>query len=348
MNRVKLSEVADHSGVSLTTASLVLNGKGNISDEVREKVMASAEKLGYIRNTHAASIASQKVVNLAILVNEDYERAFEWHLIRSIFISIETVLYDNKCFPILIPVSDKQSNAEILEKVILSGAGGVFTIHFGNRELYRQLEDRKIPVVILNNHAYENEFYTVCSEIFSGMYEATKRLIQLGHSQFAFIDYPRPDFPAVVIDRFMGFQKAIMEFGLDFPENRRFQVRLKDMDGIGETIDLLLNQNPRPTALVIHDDYLAAMVYVVLQKKGIDIPGDISMIAPGDSLDYNQPFIPQISTSRINSELMGKLGAEMMLRRLEGSSDSIELLKVQPSLVRRGTCREIVKGGNSE
>jgi LacI family transcriptional regulator len=320
---------------------MVLNGKGNISKEVRERVMKAAQELGYLKNTYAAGIATAGVKHLAVLINEDYQKEFEWHLVRSIFIPLEAVLYKEGLYPIIIPVSPAQDNSDIIKKVVLSGAGGVFTIHFGDRALHRQLEDRGLPVVILNNSAYEDEFCSVSSDSFYGMNSAVSMLIDSGHRRIVYIDYERPEYQALFTDRYLGCQKAVSEKGLDPGFFDRKTVDIFSIEDIDTKVAEIMGGKERPTALALHDDYLAAKVYVSLQKAGVRIPEDISLIAAGDTLDYNQPFIPRISTAKINTDLMGELGAELMLKRLFGKNFVNETIKVKPNVIDRGSTKEI-------
>lgn len=342
MGRVTLNQIAESCNVSAATVSMVINGKGNITREVRDRVMKTAEELGYLKNTFAAGIASSTVKHLAVLINEDYEKEFEWHLVRSIFIPLEAVMYENGIFPMIIPASSTVDNADIIKKVVLSGAGGVFTIHFGDRVLHRQLEDRGLPVVMLNNSAYEDEFNTVSSDSFYGMNSAVALLLEQGHNRIAYMDYERPAYPAVVMDRQLGFQKAVAERGFDVSEFRHVRVAdIHSMPDIEAEVNRLMNSSAKPTAIAMHDDYLAAKVFVALQKQGYRIPEDVSIIAAGDTMDYKQPFIPQISTARINTDLMGELGAELMLKRLTGKSVGNETIRVKPNVIDRGSSKEI-------
>lgn len=341
MGRVTLNQIAEDCGVSAATVSMVINGKGSITREVRERVLQAAEKLGYLKNTYAAGMASASARHLAVLINEDYEKEFEWHLVRSIFMPLEAVMYKEGIFPMIIPASIKSDNEEIIKKVVLSGAGGVFTIHFGDRALHRQLEDRGLPVVILNNSAFEDEFSSVSSDSFYGMNSAVSLLLDQGHRSIVYLDYDRPQYPSVVVDRRLGFQKAIAERGLDASAYSSVTVDLKSMETIIEVLKRLMSGNERPTAFAIHDDYLAAKVYVALTRMGYRVPDDVSLIAAGDTMDYNQPFIPQISTARINTDLMGELGAELMLKRMSGKSVENETIRVKPNVINRGSSKEI-------
>jgi DNA-binding LacI/PurR family transcriptional regulator len=71
------------------------------------------------------------------------------------------------------------------------------------------------------------------------------------------------------------------------------------------------------TALFAHDDYLAARVIVTLNNLNLKESGDVSIIALGDTLDNNQPFIPRIIPMSINTDLLGKIGGELMIKWLK-------------------------------
>jgi len=336
-----LKDVAKEAGISLATASLVLNGKGTISKEVKKRVYSAAKKLGYRKNIYASSVAGNSFSHIAVLVHEDYDKAFEWNFIRHMIIQIENVITKKGYYPVLIPVNLTLKTRETLKKIISSGTGAVFSIHYGNKELFTQLEDLGLPVVVVNNSNYQDTFYSVCVDDFQGAYEGTLHLIKLGHRNILYLEYDRPDIPSVVADRFIGFKKAIDEYSINFPEEYRIRVNLYDMDGLSSRLkDLFLNKK-RPTAVFSHDDYFAARIMVVLNSLRLKVPEDVSIIAPGDTLDYNQPYIPRITTMSINTDLLGKLAGELMINRFKNKPDDIHVLKVKQQLIKRGSCKKI-------
>ncbi|KKK71893.1 hypothetical protein LCGC14_2909380, partial [marine sediment metagenome] len=95
------------------------------------------------------------------------------------------------------------------------------------------------------------------------------------------------------------------------------------------------------TALICHDDYLADNVIAVLTKLNKKVPDDISIIAPGDIINYNEPHVPQITTMRINKELMGKTAGEVVISRLKNKQEGIQVLKVNQVLMDRGSVRNL-------
>ncbi len=343
-----MRDVASLSGVSVATASLVLNGKGSISQEVRRRVLESADSLGYLKNVHAAATASRKSSHVAILVDESYEKAFEWNLVRSILIPLEATITEQHYYPMLIPVTRTQSVQQITDKVVLSGAGALFSIHFGDRNLFTLLEDREIPVIILNHDRGAHQFYSVTDDFIYGTFQATCHLLSRGHRRIVYVDYERPDLPGVVYDRNAGFDKAVSECGASV---QHWRITVPDIDSnaaiedAAQSIDHL--GGSEPLAITAHDDYLAAKLYAVLRKRGISIPEQLSIVSPGDTMDYSLPFVPQITTYRTDFELMGTLAGQMLLRRLTEESRAVEALKVQHVLMERGSTRDIRLGAES-
>jgi len=83
-----------------------------------------------------------------------------------------------------------------------------------------------------------------------------------------------------------------------------------------------------------------------LKEMGLEVPRDVSLVAPGDVLDYSLPFTPQITTMRINTSLLGRIAADLMLDRLHADHEELHVLKVKEQLVRRESCAH-AGGGES-
>ena len=341
MATVRLKDVADAAGVSISTASLVLNGKGQISQDVRERVLEAAKDLEYSKGLVAPASSGRYTSHVAILVSEDPERAFMWNFFRRIIIQLEAVMTEAGYCAVIIPVSLSQEPQEVLEKILVSKTRALFSIDYTNQELFQKLEEQNIPVVVVNNSAFQNQFSSVCVDDFHGAYEGTRHLLNLGHRRIAYLEYHRPDMPALIYDRFVGFKKALDEAEMSFPKTCRISVDLFDLEELYTKLQELMQQKPRPSALFAHDDYLAAHILMELQCMGIRVPEDVSIMAPGDTLDYHLPFTPQITTISINNELMGKLAGEIMLERFSKAERPAHVLKVNQQLVKRGSCKKL-------
>ena len=341
MSKPKLIQVAQKARVSLTTASLALSGKGKISMEVRERVQRAASLLGYRKREAHPEPQTDAPRTITILLPVDEEWSHVFHFIRPIIVEIERHLILENYYPVLLPTFYSAEAANTIAKILANEAKAVFSIHYGNEELFRRLEGLGIPVVLIMNNNFQDTLSSVCVDDFQGAYEGCLHLIRLGHRAIGYVDYHRPDLPAVVVDRFIGFKKAMDEYGLPCEPALRLTVRLDDREGLAEGIRRMFAGQQKPTALFVHDDYFAARVLSELSQLHLRVPGDVSLIAPGDVLNFADPFIPQLTTMRINTALMGQIAADLLLSRIRRKSEDIHVLKVKQQLVDRGSCRRI-------
>jgi LacI family transcriptional regulator len=318
-----------------------LAGKGKISEEVRERVLQAAGTLGYQRRGARQEAPTDAPSTITILLPVDDEWSHVFHFIRPIIVEIERNLIRENFYPVVLPTFYSTEVANTISKILANEAKAVFSIHYGNDALFRQLEDMGIPVVLIMNNNFQDTLYSVCVDDFQGAYEGCLHLIRLGHRWIGYVDYHRPDLPAVVVDRFIGFKKAMDEYAIPFESDLRLTVRWDDRAALAQGMRRMFAGPRRPTALFVHDDYFAARVILELSEMGLRVPDDVSIIAPGDVLNFADPFVPQITTMRINTALMGQIAADMLLSRIRRNPDDIHVLKVKQQLVDRGSCRRM-------
>jgi LacI family transcriptional regulator len=342
----KMKDVAKAAGVSLTTASLVLSGKGRISEEVRQRVIEAVDRLGYVPKNRAASEDTHRTIG--IFHSIDYDWGFIWVFIRPIVEEIERNMRNMGIHTILIPIKHSDTNEEILDKVSNAEVQAVVSLHYGNAELFTRLEESDIPVVVVMNGNFQDTFYSVCVDDYQGAYEGTRHLITLGHRNIAYVEAARPDLPMLSNDRFVGFRKAMEEYRLKMPADTTIRFELSDMEELKSKLERAFTKPDRPTAVFCLDDEIAFRVIIALEDLGFKIPDDVSILAPGDVLDYNQHYYPQITTMKINTTYMGKIVSQMMQNRLKHKPEDIHVLKVKQQLVRRGSCREFSVSASPE
>lgn len=336
-------DIAREAGVSLTAVSLAFSGKGRISEEVRGKILNIADRLGYQRRNRNSVHKKSAEKNIALLLHTDPEYSYLWYFFQPTISEIDAVFSAAGYNLVILPIEYHIPSDKLLRKISDSGVGAVFSIHYANKSLFSKLEKMEIPIILLNNNDYQDRFFTVSFDDIQGAYEGAAHLIELGHTKIAYVEYIHRGLFSIKSkgDRFFGFKKAIDECHLQFNQNLKLTVDHRNMTEIEQKITGLFTKEDRPTAVFVHDDYLALRVIAALQKLHLSIPEDVSLVAPGDTLDYSEPHIPSITTMRINTSLIGKISAELMLSRLHNNPDDIQVLKVKEQLVKRGSCRKL-------
>jgi LacI family transcriptional regulator len=335
----KLVDVANAVGVSVATVSMVLSGKGKISKEVCRRVIDAAAELGYSKRLSRNNTGKKQTKYIAILHYESYE--YGWNFIKPCILTLEDILLQNGYFPVIFDLTNKTETDNLLQRVLTSDAGAVFSIHYGNADLFQKFEDMNIPVIVINNTNFQDRFFSVCVDDFQGAYEGTLHLIKLGHEKILYLDFFRPHIPSIVTDRFIGFKKALDEKNINFSNKQKITIHLENLENVTPILKGIFKQDNKPTAIFFHDDYVAALLLKPLRDIGICVPDDVSIIAPGDVLDYSQPFLPQITTMKSNTPLMAKLAGDLMIGRIKNESDDQHVLKVSQQLHDRGSCRDI-------
>jgi len=338
MAPARLKDVARKANVSVATVSLVLSGKGRISEEVRGRVRDAADTLAY-RPRRAAAGRHGPAAAVGILCAED--RQYEWNFIRPTILELERALRQRGHVPVLIPASSRSEPEKVVHHVLGSGVGAVFCLQFSDAAVFTGLKERGLPVVVVNSSGFQDLVDSVCVDDFQGAYEGSRFLLSQGHRCVAFVEYARPESPAVVADRFIGFRKALEERRIGFSAEQRLTVPFMDEKKLQKKLDTLFSRREKPTAIFAHDDYLGLYVIDALRRMGLKVPKDVSIVAPGDVLDYSLPLMPQITTLRIDTGLLGKVAANLMFDRMRAADSGPHVLKVKEQLIRRGSCRQL-------
>jgi DNA-binding LacI/PurR family transcriptional regulator len=336
---VTLKDIAERTGVSVATVSMALSGKGKISAKVCDRIVSIAEELDYKKFKFEAARGKNNFRYVTILHNESY--SYSWNFSYSLISGLEIQLIKKGFYPLVIHMNQEWEPDTIIEEIRASKSGAVFSIDFSHESLFPLLEKFDIPLIVVNNSLFQDRYSSVLADDIQGSYEGANKLIENGHTRIAFLDYSRPTLPTVVKDRYFGFRKALVERNLPFPEDRRLTVALEDQEELERALKTLFKGSKKPTAVMAHDDYFAACVISALRKLGLSVPYDVSMIAPGDVLDYSQPFLPRISTMRIDIELMVKTAVELMLTCLTRRDSEVLVLKTRLHYMDRGSIRAV-------
>lgn len=341
MGRPTLKEVADLAGVSSTTVSLVISGKGRISESVRKRVLDAAESSGYTKKRYTST--SSKMPTLGVLVSIDEHWAMVWTFIRPIIQEIDTFFSEKGYSVVMIPIHGGLSNEDILQRILEERCTAIFSLHYGSEPLLQSLEDQDIPVIVIMNGSMQEKFHCILADDFQGAYEGTKHLIRLGHTKILYVETARIDLPNLSTDRFYGFRKALDEVNIRFDQDLFLSCDVSNTPYLEARLHAAFSTEDHPTAIFAIDDDVAIRVIFFLHDMGYQVPEDVSVLAPGDLLNYQDPYIRPITTLKINTQLMGKLASGMMFRRIseEADKEDTHVLKIKQQLVRRGSTRAV-------
>lgn len=325
--KIRLKDVANKAGVSVTTVSLVLNDKPiNISEQTRKLILRSARELGYPKH--------QKVKNIGLLV-PDLSNMYFSELTKGISIAAQEEGYN-----LIIFDSNNMWERDVnnlltlqqtdVEGIIISFSAGSDMSNKARQILKQMLEDDKIPVVLIDRNDPAYNCHSVCINHFQGAYLATKHLIELGHKRIGCISGGAH--LSVSQERLRGYITAFEEYGLKYDDSWIVHGEFSLNSGYALTKNLL-DQNV--TAIFAQNDMIAFGVYNYLREIGKKIPHDISLVGFDDVPFASMLDTPLTTISQVTQDL-GKRAIEILLtrRNISDNSDRVHII-LQPELVVR-------------
>ena len=210
-----LEAVAAAAGVSRSTVSRVVNGSSQVSPEVLAAVTQAIERLNYVPNRAARSLANRQTLAIALVVPEDTQRFFGDPFFSEVMLGITGVLEDSD-YVLNLQLAKPSAPSEKAKRYLLGNNvdGAIVVSHHSGDEFFTTL-DATIPVVFggrpFQPAQHPSSYVDVDNA--AGAAQATQHLIGLGRRKIASISGPA-DMQAA-LDRQQGWRAALTAAGLD-------------------------------------------------------------------------------------------------------------------------------------
>ncbi len=335
-NRVKLQDIAQASGVSLTAVSLALSSKPGISQETRERVLEVARTLGYRIKSQVAAAPAKDIHTIGLLArsspdDEPQANHFYSHIIAGveaacrqmgINLMFAKLAVDKENYPLEIPPLLERGE---VDGMLLVGA-------YIDEAFSRILDGRSCPVVLLDSYSSPRTYTAVLSDNISGGYQATEYLIQKGHRKIGFAGGHDRAYPSFR-ERREGYRKALAAYGIR--EEYLADCSMARCDA-ASAVTRLIAQNRQITGLVCVNDETAISGMYALIEAGISVPRQISIVG-FDDIYLAETVVPSLSTMRVNKESMGKLAVRLLLDQVSQAGCGIVTSFFRPLLIERNS-----------
>ncbi len=326
-------DVAKEAGVSLSTASRVLNNRNHVRPDKRERVLRAMKRLGYTANEHARSLRGGRSHTVG-LVLRDIGTGYAGEIVRGIDLELADHQYDL----ILYTTHRRKTKESVYVASIARGlADGLLLLLPQNPDAYSEsLRERSFPFVVIDHQGADNAGPLVLSTNRLGAYEATRYLLSLGHRRVGFITGTMSMISAR--ERLAGYREALREFKVaedgdlvrtgDFMQPRGFAAA-------NELLDL----PDRPTAIFASNDVSAFGVLDAVRAHGLRVPEDISVVG-FDDVPQAAHVNPPLTTVRQPLEQMGRAAAHMLLEIIRDPEYQPQRIELATELIVRGTTQK--------
>ncbi len=329
--RVTSRDVAQAAGVSYNTVSLVMHNSPLVAPTTKAHVQEVIAQLGYQPHAAAAALRSSRSQTIGYFVQKELKAfnaeidVFYNQLLRAITSCTEDAGYH----VLLTSSSSEQQVASLLNSGRIDGA--LINWRRGDTIL-KQLVEKAIPTVLVGRDSGLLPISWVKADEEGGAYQATRHLVERGHRRFGLVTAGE-DNDAIVSERVHGFERALAEVGILIEPT--FIVHGDWTHRSGYELALyLLTLQPRPTAMFVLSELMAAGVLQAAQSLGLHIPGDLALITTEDS-PWVEYVRPQLSAVHVPMYEVGTLSAEMLLALLDGTTDAPQQVTLPTKFVVR-------------
>ena len=309
---VSMKDIAQRCDVSVATVSKALNGLPDIGRETREKILLTAEEMGYTANVMARALKTNRTYNLGILFEDLQNSGFMHEYFASMLNSFR---YEaERCgYDITFINSDSSHTGEsYLQHARYRRVEGVAIIcaDFLDPPV-QELVCSDIPVVTLD-HAYDDRM-AVLSDNMNGIEELVRYVYGKGHRRIAYI-HGNPT--AVTERRLRGFYRACEELGLKIPDEYVLACDYHEPVGCREATKKLLALPQRPSCILFPDDYAYVGGFNAITEAGLRVPEDISVVGY-DGIHMARMVSPKLTTWHQNTAELGRIAAARLIERIE-------------------------------
>lgn len=335
-----LKEIADRTGVSLSTVSRVFNNSGYVSEEKRELVLAAANSIGYKPPKKVSHSYEKMSTDIIGVVVTDINNPFFSEAIKGMM----HVLNEHS-INILICDADERPEQEIqiLQTLRRKKVGGIIITPTSeavqyNADYLKEVNDCGIPIVLMDREIKQFGFDGVYLDSFNGALKAVDTLIKNGHSEIAIITGPISSKPG--IDRLNGYMEALRINHLPIKEEHVFYGNFKE-DTAYQLTKKLLDTRPEVTAIFSSNNLMSAGCFEAIKDRGLNIPDDISLISFDDFYFFGTNSIKISAVSRPTRQ-MGIEAANLLVERMKKQKQKHTIAKqivLTPKLILRGSER---------
>jgi LacI family transcriptional regulator len=338
---VTIRDVASESGYSASTVSIVLNSaplSRYIPADTKTRIETAAKRLGYRPNPLARSLRSQRSNIVGVMVF-DITDPFCTPILRG----LENSLYHANYLSLLADAHNEPHRFErYLEMLLDRRVEGLIIIAnwlVTDIELLADLTERQVPTVVAGREVDFDLASTVSVDNEGGAALALEHLYRLGHRDIAFLRGPKALSSSG--KRWKGIRNFAQSAGLTLDSKRISEIpELLDPNASFEAglqlTSELLRRGKSFTALMAYDDVTALGALRALNKKGLRVPEDCSVIGFDDVAQAGLS-IPSLTTIRQPMEAMGAMSAGIVLEAIK----AVDLKKNIP-VVRRKIAAELV------
>ena len=340
MDRPTIKDIAKVLNISPSTVSRALSGKPGASEELRKKVLETAEEMGYMKNLSAQSLKNSKSKIIGIIAF-DIRNPFFLDFLKG----VEDVLFPRE-YKILLSSVDESADKEktYLNWMVSQGVDGILSSPItekngkSNLKLYQNFYKMGVPIVFYDRMFYNQEqFDYVIVDNQDAIIQALIHLKENGHENVSIFLSKKGVF--TIEERLKGFLKGCELLNIKtrkewicediYPHEKAFDI-----------LKMLKDKNNLPSAIIATNNNITKNIVSSSRKLNVKIPDKLSLIGFDDTPE-NELIDPPLTTIKQPILEIGKIAATALLSRIEDRFAKPMKVVLKAELIKRGSVKNL-------
>jgi LacI family transcriptional regulator len=330
--RVTIIEIAKAAGVSKSTVSLVLTGRGSVKRETAERIQRAMDQLGYVYNRGAAGLRNAGSNIVGIVINDLSNPFF-----AELSIGIQNVLQMSGYVAFLAHTGESVSQqSQVIRMMRENGARGIILCPALDTrpEDVEGLASGDASLVLSIRRIAGSQASLVVPDNRAGAARITRHLLNLGHRRIAYVG----GMGSMVVrqDRFLGFADAMADAKCAIDPGLNIE-SLPTKDGGVRAMGAVLALADRPTAVVCYNDVVAIGAMLAAARRGLSVGTDIAVVGFDDTEEARH-VVPALTTVSVDAVGLGERSARMLLDQIADRNAAGATYVGEAKLIIRESC----------
>jgi LacI family transcriptional regulator len=333
--------VAKKAGVSIATVSRVINKKGIVKPETRDRVLAVAHKMKYTPNPAARGLIMRRTEAIGLLL-PDLHGEFFSEVIRGADAAVQAQGHH-------LIVSSSHNDSKEIEAALRFMRGRVDGLVVMSPQIDSEILlatlPKDLPVILLNCRTHNPLYDTITTDGFGGAKDMVSYLLSLGHRKIAIIKGSTTNSESH--ERLNGYLAAYTAYTLMPDPAMQLDGEFTEESAFNAVRQVLRGTN-RPTAIFASNDSMAIGAIGAIREAGLRIPHDIS-VCGFDDIPVAKYLSPSLTTVHVPIHDLGTMAINRIFDRLhKKTKGAVTHVFVPTTLSIRNSCRKINPMSNQE
>ena len=312
---VSIKTIAEKCGVSIATVSKALNGHTDVGEQTKELVLETAKQLGYMPNSQARALKTNKTYNIGVLLDDKAKSGLTHPFFSAVIDGFRVECAKQGYDITLVNILNSKVGTQKMscyQHCVYRNVDGVLAtcVDFYSEEIM-ELMDGDMPLLSIDFR--RDRSHSVSSNNASGLRSIVEYVYSCGHKKIAYI---YGESAQVTTTRLNSYLDTMKELGLSVQPDYLRQGRYTDSELTEKIVTEMLELFDPPTCIILPDDVAAIGARNAAAKLGKSIPGDLSIVGY-DGIPLCKLIKPELTTYCQDSYEMGRQAALKLIRLIE-------------------------------